>query len=92
MFEYFLVVASTLIYFRVFHRMPTKTVSTQTDPWEATQILDLMDVSSETELGCSLQLVDWFADSEADSSELELPPMVRQQALAGFKENSPETE
>ena len=69
MFEYLLVVASTLIYFRVFHRTITKTVSTQTEPWEPCQILDLMEVS-EPELSCSVQLVDWF---ETDSSDIELP-------------------
>ena len=71
MFEYLLVVASTLIYFRVFHRTVTKTVSTQTEPWEPAQILDLMDVS-DTELTCSVQMVDWFDDS---SSDIELPKL-----------------
>ena len=82
MFEYLLVIASTLIYFRVFHRTQTKTTSTQTDPWEPTQILDLMDVS-DSELNCTVQLVDWFetADSLSDtSSEIELLPLVRQTA------------
>ena len=83
MFEYLLVIASTLIYFRVFHTTPPKTEKgTQTDPWEPGQILDLMDVS-DSELNCTVQLVDWFenADSMSEtSSEIELLPLVRQTA------------
>ena len=81
-FEYFIVIASTLIYFQVFHRSPPKSEKgTQTDPWEPTQILDLMDVS-DSELNCTVQLVDWFQkdDSMSETSSIELPPLVRQTA------------
>ena len=63
MFEYLLVVASTIIYFKVFHwsdtDAPKTEKGTQTDPWVPLQVLDFMDVS-ESEMECtSVQLVDW---------------------------------
>ena len=96
MFEYLLVVASTLIYFRVFHfpsdPAPPKTEKgVQTDPWFPTAIMDFMDVSSgsESEMVCTTELVDWFASGEeSDSSMIELPPLVRQSSH-GLKERSP---
>ena len=88
MFEYLLVVASTLIYFRVFHTNPpkiTRAVQTQTDPWYPLQVLDLMDTESESELNCSVQfnVVEW----ESDSSSIELVPMKRH----GLKERHPQS-
>ena len=96
MFEYFLVVASTLIYFRVFHRTPeVSDKCTQTDPWEPTQILDLMEVSNSpsisSELCTTVQFVDWFESADSDSdltSEIELPPLRRQKAQ-GLKMTPP---
>ena len=102
MFEYLLVVAGTFIYLRAFHFRPEQTdcseKGTQTEPWFASQIIDLMDVSgseaSETELGCSVELVDWFttadSDSDSKSSTIELPPLVRQTSH-GLKERRPRT-
>ena len=91
MFEYLLVIASTIIYFRVFTRTPQKSDKcTQTEPWECTQILDLMDVSispsPSSELCATVQFVDWFESAGTDSSlssEIELPPLQRQKAVAG---------
>ena len=94
MFEYLLVVASTLIYFRVFHfpsdPAPPKTDKyVQTDPWFPTAIMDFMDVSSGSEMECTTELVDWFASGEeSDSSMIELPPLVRQPSH-GLKESHP---
>ena len=94
MFEYLLVIASTLIYFRVLHRgTPVSDKCTQTDPWEPTQILDLMEVSNtspsdSSELCTTVKFVDWFESADSDSastSEIELPPLVRQSAH-GLKE------
>ena len=75
MFEFLLVIASTLIYFQVFSYKPSvKSQGTQTDPWEPTQILDLMDVSMSSELcTASIQFVDWFETDSSLSSEIELP-------------------
>ena len=88
MFEYLLVVATTLIYFRVFGRTEMKNQSTQTDPWVPLQVLDFMDVS-ESEMECtSVQLVDWFVSTDSDTSEIELPPLTRSQATE-FKESRP---
>ena len=76
MFEYLLVVASTLIYFRVFHYEPEKRcVATQTEPWFPTNILDFMDDDMSYE----------------SSSSLEMLPMLRQRAH-GLKESPPMTE
>ena len=91
MFEYLLVIASTIIYFRVFTRTPQKSDKcTQTEPWDCTQILDLMDVSispsPSSELCTTVQFVDWFESAGSDSSlssEIELPPLEREQAVAG---------
>ena len=78
MFEYFVVVASTIIYFKVFHwsDKPKSDKGTQTDPWCPMQVLDLMDVS-ENELSYSAEFMEMTSCSD-DSSELELPPLVRQ--------------
>lgn len=88
MFEYLLVIASTILYFRVFTRPhPKSDKSTQTEPWDCTQILDLMDISispgsggkkSSSELCATVQFVDWFESAGSDSSsssEIELPPL-----------------
>ena len=91
MFEYLLVAASTFIYLRVFVFPtcdPPKTdKGCQTEPWEALQTIDLMQIEPESELECSCTLVDWFSDS----SEIELPPLVRQSSH-GLKESHPKSQ
>ena len=90
MFEFLLVVASTLIYMRVFPYKPEKRcVATQTEPWYATNVLDLMDVSDSE---CSVKYVetDLWSTCESSSSEIELLPLLRQRAH-GLKESPPES-
>ena len=85
MFEYLLVVASTIVYFKVFHwsdpDAPKFEKGTQTDPWVPLQTIDLMDIS-DSELSCKATFIDW----ESDSSEIELPPLVRHKTH-GLKES-----
>ena len=79
MFEYLLVIASTFIYFKVFSypEENKEDKGTQTDPWYPLQVLDLMEISSDCSLPGKTQCVDWFPSSDTDSSELELPPLMR---------------
>ena len=84
-FNYLLVVASTFIYLKVFHwsdpDAPKSEKGTQTDPWVPLQTIDLMDIS-DSELSCKATFIDW----ESDSSEIGLPPLVRQTSH-GLKES-----
>ena len=91
MFEYLIVVATTLIFFRVvsIRTAVAKKVDkgTQTDPWQSTQVLDLMTLSDESGYTTrqskndgTVQFVDWFSsddDSEVDSSSILLPPNLK---------------
>ena len=74
MFEFLLVVASTIIYYRVFHwsdpDTPKSEKGTQTEPWVPLQTIDLMDIS-DSELSCKATFIEW----ETDSSEIEFPPL-----------------
>ena len=89
MFEYLLVVASTMIYFRVFHwsdpEPPRTDKGVQTDPWFPLQVLDFMDVSSVSSVS-EATFMEW--ESSDSSSEIVLPPLVRQSSH-GLKETRP---
>ena len=86
MFEYLLVVASTLIYFRVFHfpsdpKPPRSDKNTQTDPWFPLSVIDLMNTSSDSGYDSDSSSLCFVGEPM-----LELTPLTRQVAH-GLKGN-----
>ena len=91
MFQYLLVVASTLIYFRVFHfpsnpKPPKSDKNTQTDPWFPLAVLDLMNTDSDSGYNSDSSSLFFECVSDSDGPTLELAPMIRQIAH-GLKGN-----
>ena len=90
MFQYLLVVASTLIYFRVFHwsdtERPRNDKTIQTDPWFPLHVIDLMITESESDSEDPLFFE--MAPGALPEPNLKLPPLVRQSSH-GLKGSQP---